>query len=140
MSSSLKTASKPRLRDLLASPAVQEAFRFFEASAEQITDEHIRICSVPSSPFGEQQRAEYLRDKFRELGLSETVTDDEGNCLGLHRGASLEPLIVVSAHLDTVFPPETDFSVRRIADRLLGPGISDDGCGLAAIALAQAFN
>ncbi|HKE58748.1 MAG TPA: M20/M25/M40 family metallo-hydrolase [Pyrinomonadaceae bacterium] len=128
------------MRYLLSSPAVKESFRFFEASAEQITDEHIRICSVPSSPFGEEQRAEYLRDKFRELGLSETVIDDEGNCLGLHRGASLEPLMIVSAHLDTVFPPATDFSVRRIANRLLGPGISDDGCGLAAlIALARAF-
>jgi tripeptide aminopeptidase len=140
MSSTLKTAPKLNLRDLLATREVTEAFRYFEADAEQITDEHIRICSVPSSPFGEQRRAEYLRDKFRDLGLSETTIDDEGNCLGLHRGTSLEPLLIVSAHLDTVFPPDTDFSVQRAHDRLLGPGISDDGCGLVAlIALVQAF-
>ncbi len=140
MSSSLKTAPKNSLRNLLTATAVKEAFRFFEAAADGITEEHIRICTVPASPFGEQQRAEYLRDKFRELGLTEVAIDDEGNCLGLHRGASLAPLMIVSAHLDTVFPPETDFSVRRTPNRLLGPGISDDGCGLAALlALAQAF-
>ena len=140
MSSSLKTAPKNNLRNLLASPELREAFRFFEAAAEEITDEHIRICSVPSSPFGEQQRAEYLRDKFRELGLTDVAIDEEGNCLGLHQGHSLEPLMIVSAHLDTVFPPDTDFSVRRTSNRLLGPGISDDGSGLAALlALARVF-
>ena len=125
---------------MLSSPEVGRALNFFEINAEAITDEHIRICSIPASPFGEQQRAEYLRDRFSALGLTEVEIDDEGNCLGLLEGQTRLPLLVVSAHLDTVFSPGTDFTVIRSGQRLLAPGIADDGCGLAAlIALVQAI-
>jgi acetylornithine deacetylase/succinyl-diaminopimelate desuccinylase-like protein len=124
----------------MSTPHVARALRFFETHADAITEEHIRICSIPASPFGEQERAEYLRRKFSELGLSEVEIDEEGNCLGLLQGSSRSPLIVVSAHLDTVFSKETDFTVVRRDNKLYAPGIADDGCGLAAlIALAQAI-
>ena len=125
---------------LMSSTGVVGAFRFFERNAEAITEEQIRICSVPASPFGERERAEYLSKKFLSLGLAEVEIDEEGNCLGLIQGASQSPLIVVSAHLDTVFSTDTDFTVVKREHRLLAPGIADDGCGLAAlIALAQAI-
>jgi acetylornithine deacetylase/succinyl-diaminopimelate desuccinylase-like protein len=74
------------------------------------------------------------------MQLTETEIDAEGNCLGLIRGASLKPLVVVSAHLDTVFSKDTDFTVVKRDHKLYAPGIADDGCGLAAlIALAQAI-
>ena len=124
----------------MTTPHVARALRFFETHADAITEEHIRICSIPASPFGEQERAEYLSRKFSELGLSEVEIDEEGNCLGLLRGASQSPLIVVSAHLDTVFSKDTNFNVVRRDNKLFAPGIADDGCGLAAlIALAQAI-
>jgi len=113
--------------------AVVRAFRYFETHADTITEEQIRICSIPASPFGEQERAEYLRQKFIELGLSEVEIDEEGNCLGLLRGASLKPLLVVSAHLDTVFSKDADFTVSKREHKLYAPGIADDGCGLAAL-------
>ncbi|HEY0726249.1 MAG TPA: M20/M25/M40 family metallo-hydrolase, partial [Pyrinomonadaceae bacterium] len=122
------------------SPHVTRALRFFETHADAITEEHIRICSVPASPFAEQERAEYLSRKFRDLGLTEVEIDDEGNCLGLLRGSSLSPLLVVSAHLDTVFAKGTDFTVSKRENKLFAPGIADDGCGLAAlIAFAHAI-
>jgi len=138
--SSLKTAPAQTIRQLAKAPEVEQALRFFETNAEAITDEHIRICSIPATPFAEQERAEYLAERFRELGLHEVTIDEEGNCLGLYRGSSSTPLIIVSAHLDTVFPAGTDFTVRREGDRLLAPGIADDGCGLIAlIAIVQAM-
>jgi acetylornithine deacetylase/succinyl-diaminopimelate desuccinylase-like protein len=128
------------VRKLLVAEDVRRAFQFFESHAAEITEEHIKICSIPAPPFGEAARAQYLRDKFREYGLSEAHTDREGNCVALRRGASVSPLVVVSAHLDTVFPAGTDFSVRREQGRLLAPGIADDGCGLAALlALVRAL-
>ena len=140
MSSALKTFPSLTIRHVLSSAEVAGAFRFFERNADAITDDQIRICSVPASPFGEQKRAEYLSQKFSSLGLTEVEIDEEGNCLGLIKGASSSPLIVVSAHLDTVFSTDTDFTVVRREHRLLAPGIADDGCGLAAlIALAQAI-
>lgn len=128
------------VRELLASAPVQRAFQHLSAQAAAITEEQVRICSIPAPPFGEQERAEYLCRKFRQLGLPEAKIDDEGNCVGLRQGRSLSPLMIVSAHLDTVFPPGTDFTVRREGHKLLAPGIADDGCGLAAlIALLSAL-
>jgi acetylornithine deacetylase/succinyl-diaminopimelate desuccinylase-like protein len=119
---------------------VTRALRSFETNAETITEEQIRICSIPASPFGEQERAEYLSRKFLDLGLTEVEIDEEGNCLGLLEGSSQTPLLVVSAHLDTVFSKDTDFTITRRDEKLFAPGIADDGCGLAAlIALAQAL-
>lgn len=140
MVTELKTAASIKTEALLANSKVQLAFSFFESQAAQITEEHKRICSIPASPFGERDRAEYLCGRFSEIGLSHAYLDDEGNCLAYRQGHSPLPLTVVSAHLDTVFPLETDFTVRQVGQRLFSPGISDDGCGLAALlALARAF-
>lgn len=139
-SSALKLSAEQIVQDLKQTREVEEAFDFFEHAASAITEEHIRICSIPAGPFCERARAEYLRAKFLDIGLSEVTIDEEGNCLGLLPGSSRAPLMVVSAHLDTVFPPDTDFTVRRHEQKLLAPGISDDGCGLAAlIAIARAL-
>jgi acetylornithine deacetylase/succinyl-diaminopimelate desuccinylase-like protein len=138
--SSLKTAPTRTLRQIATLPEVEQALRFFETNAAAITDEQIRICEVPATPFAEEQRAEYLANRFRELGLSDVSIDEEGNCLGLFAGRSASPLIVVSAHLDTVFAKGTDFTVRREGERLFAPGIADDGSGLVAlIAIIQAL-
>src|SRR5215217_6765215 len=123
MSFALKTSAALTLRNFMSSPHVARALRFFETNAEAITEEHIRICSIPASPFGEQERAEYLSRKFSELGLAEVEIDEEGNCLGLLRGSARSPLMVVSAHLDTVFSTETDFTIVRRDGKLFAPGI-----------------
>lgn len=140
MASSLKTVPAQTIRQLATTPDVERALHFFEINAAAITDEHIRICSIPATPFAEQARAQYLAERFRQLGLDDVTIDEEGNCIGLLKGRSSSPLIVVSAHLDTVFENGTDFTVRREGERLLAPGISDDGCGLVAlIAIVQAL-
>jgi tripeptide aminopeptidase len=128
------------IEELSAGEGVQRAFQYFESHATEITEEHIAICSIPAPPFGERERAEYLCARFRELGLSDAHLDEEGNCIALRRGQVDEPLLVISAHLDTVFPAGTDFTVRHSGNKLLAPGISDDGCGLAALmAIASAL-
>lgn len=127
--------------DLLSDGRVRRAFGFFEARAGEITEEHAALCAIPSPPFGEEARAEYLAARLRQCGLAEAHIDAEGNCVALRRGRSARPLAVVSAHLDTVFPAGTNFTVRREGSRMLAPGIADDGCGLAAlVALARALD
>ena len=112
---------------------MRRAFQFFEERAFEITEEHIAICEIPAPPFGEAPRAEYLATRFRQCGLREARIDAEGNCVALRRGANARPLVVVSAHLDTVFPAGTNTTVRREGPKLFAPGIADDGCGLAAL-------
>ena len=136
---STPATSNSVVQDLLTAAPVQAAFRLFESEAEKITEEQIEICAIAAPPFGEQARAEYFQRKLSECGLTQTEIDEAGNCLALYEGRQSASVLVVSAHLDTVFPAATDLTLRRSGNRLLAPGISDDGCGLTALlALARA--
>lgn len=127
--------------DLLTNVSVAKAFSFIDSSAARYTSEHIRICEIPAPPFKEQERGRYFAARFNELGLSDVHTDSEGNVIGFYRGERDQPMIVLSAHLDTVFPEETDVTVRRVGSRLCAPGIADNCAGLSAlIGLIQAMN
>lgn len=137
---SVSPSAQTIIKGLADHDSVARAFQTFQARATEITREHINICSIPAPPFLEKERAEFLLQKFREAGLAETGLDEVGNCIGLRKGRSLTPLFAVTAHLDTVFPVGTDCTVRAVGDRLLAPGIADDGCGLAALmALIEAL-
>lgn len=127
------------LNELLASEEVTRAFDLVDAYS--ITDEVIRVSEIAAPPFKEQTRAQYAAARFREAGLNNVKIDEEGNCLGELPGTVGGPLIIFSAHLDTVFPEETDVRVRREGDRLLGPGVGDNACGVASlICLAQVLS
>ena len=135
-------AAEGVISDLMTSECVRRAFRFFEEQSKSFDEEHAAIVRVPAPPFGERERAEYLRETFEACGLEGAALDGEGNCVALRRGEALRPLLVLSAHLDTVFPEGTDCEVRREPTGLMrAPGVADDGCGLAAlVALVRALN
>jgi acetylornithine deacetylase/succinyl-diaminopimelate desuccinylase-like protein len=121
-------------------PAVQQAADFLGREGEWILQQQIRVTSIPAPPFHEEERALYLEDQFRLLGLANVRRDTIGNVLGERVGTNPEHVVLVSAHLDTVFPPDTEIEVRREGDRWIGPGIADNGAGLAAVlALARAL-
>lgn len=129
------------IADLLRDERIAQAFDFIDTSATRFTAEHIRICEIPAPPFKEQERGRYFAARFNELGLSDVHTDSEGNVIGFYRGESEQPMLVLSAHLDTVFPEGTETTVRRVGSRLCAPGIADNCAGLAAlIALVQTLN
>jgi acetylornithine deacetylase/succinyl-diaminopimelate desuccinylase-like protein len=123
---------------LLRDPRVQEARRYLEADDLRVLEDQREITEIPAPPFGEEARAARMAEMLAQAGLTSVETDAEGNVL-----ARFEPApradrkgrgeLIVSAHLDTVFPPDTDVSVLVKGDRLIGPGISDDGRGLAAL-------
>lgn len=120
---------------------VARAFDFIDSSQARFTSELIRICEIPAPPFKEWERGRYFAARFAELGLTDVHTDSEGNVIGFYRGEAEEPLLALSAHLDTVFPEDTDVKVRRIGSRLCAPGIADDAAGLAAlVGLIQTLN
>jgi len=118
---------------LLCDKSVQRAFDFIDSSAPRFTAEHIRICEIPAPPFKEQERGRYFASRFAELALSDVHIDSIGNVIGFYRGESEDPLLVLSAHLDTVFPENTDVIVRSVGSRYYAPGIADDVAGLAAL-------
>ena len=123
---------------LAESAEVRSAMDWFASNLNWINEQQMRITEIPAPPFQEAQRAVALRTLFAASGL-EVQIDSTGNVIGTLRGASDKELVVLSAHLDTVFPTATDVKVRREGQRLLAPGISDNGTGLAAlVAIARA--
>lgn len=121
-------------------PAVARALQAVREQADWALEQQIRITEIPAPPFREETRARYLEQQFRKLGLANVHRDTIGNVLGEYRGREREGWVVVSAHLDTVFPPETPVRVEREGNRLVGPGISDNGNGLATLlALVRAL-
>ncbi len=112
---------------------VQEAFAFLEALEEPSVQDLIRLTETPAPPFGEEARAAAFAQLLREAGADSVWLDEAGNVLGLRRGTAGERTVVVDGHLDTVFPPETDVTVRLRGDTLYAPGIGDDARGLIVV-------
>ena len=93
----------------------------------------VALTQIAAPSFQEATRAAAFLDMARAHGLQELETDAEGNVTGLRRGIGNGPLICIAAHLDTVFPPGTDLTVRREGTRLLAPGVGDDTRSLAVL-------
>jgi acetylornithine deacetylase/succinyl-diaminopimelate desuccinylase-like protein len=114
-------------------PPVVKALAGIRADSVRMFEEQVRINEIPAPPFKEQVRAEYYLKKLREAGLKDARIDTEGNVIGVYRGNGRGPRLVVSAHLDTVFPEGTDVKVREKGGRYYAPGIADDASGLATL-------
>ena len=119
--------------EILARPDVQAAMQDIQANEPHFVDEQVRICEIAAPPFHEEKRAAELARLFREAGLANVRIDRVGNVLGDRPGSEPHPNLVIAAHLDTVFPPETDVHVTRQGNLLKGPGVGDDCRGLAAL-------
>ena len=119
---------------ILASPKVSKTLEDIKADDARTLAEQKRITEIPAPPFKEKVRAEYYLKRLQELGLKDASIDSEGNVIGLRKGSGGgRPKLVVSAHLDTVFPEGTDVSVKEKDGAILAPGIGDDSRGLAAL-------
>ena len=126
---------------LMQDAAVAEALAWVDAHAGQIADEAIRICEIPAPTFDEGKRAKYVRGRFEALGLEDVTIDAAGNVRGRRPGTGAGPGLAMAAHLDTVFPRETNVKVRREGSRLLAPGIGDNSVAIAALlAMVEALN
>jgi acetylornithine deacetylase/succinyl-diaminopimelate desuccinylase-like protein len=126
-------------------PEVEKAWVHLRALDPWTLDRQIELTAIPAPPFREAARAERMAELFREVGLPRVRRDEVGNVLadvasdgmpgdgGSSRGGSNGGPVIVSAHLDTVFPEGTEVVPRRKGDRVSAPGISDDGRGLAGL-------
>jgi acetylornithine deacetylase/succinyl-diaminopimelate desuccinylase-like protein len=128
---------------LLEKGRVRAALEAARKNEPQVIEEQIRLSEIPAPPFAEEVRAEAFRQVLEQLGLERVRIDAAGNVLGERPGRELRPHVVLSAHLDTVFPEGTDLEVTREGPVLRAPGIGDDARGLAVLigvirALAQA--
>jgi acetylornithine deacetylase/succinyl-diaminopimelate desuccinylase-like protein len=130
-----------QIAQLAAMAAVHAAFSWFQVHEQELRRLQLEIARIPAPPFGEAERANWLRNKFVALALEKVELDEIGNVTALLPGAdSSLPGTAISAHLDTVFPSGTEINVREERDRIYGPGVSDNAAGLVAmLAIAMAM-
>jgi tripeptide aminopeptidase len=147
LSSSLSAYS--RVTSLAGKRRIHGAFAWLHTNTKTILDWQTQLCTIPAPPFGEQARSEWLTARFRNAGLEKIETDAVGNVLGFLPSPHLSPestghVVVVSAHLDTVFPAGTPLhpQVRTVdgTDRIEAPGACDNGAGVVGmLAIAHAL-
>ncbi|MBT8396978.1 MAG: M20/M25/M40 family metallo-hydrolase [Gemmatimonadetes bacterium] len=130
----------------MARHRAQDLWPVVVAMDKWVLARQLELTAIPAPPFGEGPRGERVAELFMELGLEDIRTDEAGNVIahwppgGTKLGGkqSNAEAIVVSAHLDTVFPAGTDVAPKFEGNRICAPGITDDGRGLAAVmALAR---
>ncbi|HZU21375.1 MAG TPA: M20/M25/M40 family metallo-hydrolase [Terriglobales bacterium] len=139
MASALEARAQEHAQQQVARAAsarsVHEAFAWIQSHERELSELQLEIARIPAPPFAERARAEFLRRRFAGLDLANVQIDEVGNVLALRPG--MEPgarCVALTAHIDTVFPPGTSTAnVRRENDRLLGPSISDNAAGVAAL-------
>jgi acetylornithine deacetylase/succinyl-diaminopimelate desuccinylase-like protein len=129
------------VKRILQSAEFLAAKALIERDQERFVEELIALTNIPAPPFKEELRAKAYLGMLRNHGLSDTEIDPEGNVMGLRKGSSDGPILVVAAHLDTVFPPETVVKVKRQGNRLAAPGVGDNTRGAALLlAVVRAMN
>jgi tripeptide aminopeptidase len=109
------------------------ALDWIDKNSDWVTQQQIRLTEIPAPEFGEAPRGEFLK-KLLEAAELKVHTDKFGNVVGARPGSDAKSVVLLVAHLDTVFPAGTDVSVKNNGARLEAPGISDNGAGLAALA------
>ena len=124
---------------LAEQPAVRAALDWFGKNLKWIDDEQVRFTEIPAPSFEEEKRAAAVKELLAGEGLK-VHSDKIGNVIAELQGANEKEIVLVTAHLDTVFPAGTEIQVKREGERMAAPGISDNGTGLAAlVALARAM-
>jgi acetylornithine deacetylase/succinyl-diaminopimelate desuccinylase-like protein len=141
MTPSPSAAANTRITTLAADRAVHRAFHWLHLYEQQLQRWHREIVSIPAPPFGETDRALWFAARFETLGLTNAHLDPVGNALAELPSPHTDNVILLSAHLDTIFPPGTDCTPHDDDDgRLICPGATDNGAGLAALlAIAAAL-
>lgn len=129
-----------RTTSLADQPQVRNALAWFEKNSERITDIQVQLTEIPAPSFQEGKRAEEVKNLLAGAGLTLHM-DKLGNVIGELPGTTDKEMVILAAHLDTVFPADTEIHVKQEGDRLVAPGISDNGTGLAGlIAEARAIH
>ncbi len=127
---------KQRLTSLAADRRLHRAFGWLHLHELQLRRWQLEFLAISAPPFGEGARAAWFCDRFVELGLGGVHVDAEGNAVALlpaSKATDTEPAVLLSAHLDTVFPEGTDCTPREDGPVIYCPGACDNGAGLAAL-------
>ena len=118
---------------------VKKAIDGFVKSSGEIVDLSIAIQQIAAPTFSESLRADFVEKSFGDLGMKDVYQDEISNVYACWPGRNGGSPVVVSAHTDTVFPLDTDLTVRfeygseSGQDIIFGPGLADNSLGVAGL-------
>jgi len=129
------------IEKLVKHKSVKDAFKVIDEIDEQTMEDLITLTEIPAPPFQETKRAKEFKLLLENAGADKVWIDEVGNVIALKKGTDGSKIVVLDAHLDTVFPEDTDVVVQQKGDTLYAPGIGDDTRGLTmVIAVLKAIN
>jgi tripeptide aminopeptidase len=140
-----RSSAFTRVTTLAALRTVHAAFSWLHNNPKTIMDWQTALVAIPAPPFGEQARSAWMALQFAQAGLTDIHTDEVGNVFAVLPAAALPPessgpVVLLSAHLDTVFPASTPLNPTVDGYRLEAPGACDNGAGVVGmLALARAL-
>lgn len=121
------------MKDLLNDEKIDNALNYIKSDDERTLEELLEMCQIPAPSHEEKEKAEYVLQKFREIGLDEVHMDEVWNVFGTIKGSKEGPRLMLAGHTDTVFPRGTDVTVKKMGNRYLCPGINDDTRAVAEL-------
>jgi acetylornithine deacetylase/succinyl-diaminopimelate desuccinylase-like protein len=126
-----------QMGDIADHRGVRECLQWFTREKQWVNDIHLQLCRVPAPTFMEHERAAWFLEQFRGAGWEASI-DRAGNVIALE---GQPPYVALTAHLDTVLAPRNKDDIAVEPDgRFTGPGVSDNGAGLAGLlAIARAW-
>ena len=129
------------MKVLATDPKVQKGLQIAKEQASFAMQEQVELCEIASPTFEEATRAKEIARRMKQYGLTDVSIDEIGNVVGIRKGTGNGPVLVIDAHMDTVFPMGTDVKVRREGDTYYAPGIGDNTSGCRALLqLIRCFN
>ncbi|EAQ97743.1 M20/M25/M40 family metallo-hydrolase [Congregibacter litoralis] len=118
---------------LTADARVQTALDYVLTLEARSRQELIELTEIPAPPFKEDVRAAHFATMLKDRGLEDVTIDGAGNVIGRRPGKSGDKVVAYAAHLDTVFPEETDVTVKFEGNKMIAPGIGDNTRGLVTL-------
>lgn len=130
---SVQAVYKSEIEAIAKDKRVKAAFKIIQDLEPQTMKNLVELTEIPAPPFMEQKRGERFMQMMKAAGADSIWVDEVGNVLALRKGKIKSKTVVLEAHLDTVFPIETDVKVKYKGDTLYAPGIGDDTRGLTMV-------
>jgi tripeptide aminopeptidase len=133
MTTLLARSGAASIEQVAAESRVARALEWLDHNQTWITEQQIRITEIPAPEFEEHARGKYVGKVLEACGMK-VRTDSVGNVIAERPGSERRDVLLLAAHLDTVFPAGTDVRIKKNGQRLEAPGIGDNGAGLATLA------
>ena len=141
-----RSSAFSRVTALAAQRPVHETFRWLHLHGQQMMHWQAELVAIPAPPFGEEPRSRWMEEQFHRAGLADVYTDDIGNVFGIIAKGVPDavdehtPVVILSAHLDTVFPANTPLDTIVKDNRIEAPGACDNAAGvIGMLAIAHAL-